>query len=92
MSRSGWFRIGPNVTPPSEENFALYEKQEATLDPAERNEVLSELYINTYKDAQLIFLHNSIEAALGRLNINWPISSTQGYTQAYMYRAQVLNT
>ncbi len=70
----------------------LYQQQEATLNPTARNEVLAELYIEAYQQAQMVYLHNSIDAALGRKNIEWPIGRVQSYNERFMYRARVLNT
>ena len=85
----GFYYVSPL---PESRIVDLYHQQEATLDPGARNEVLADLYIEAYQQAQMVYLHNSIEAALGRKNINWPIGRVQGYNERAMYRAQVLNT
>ena len=84
---------GYHVSPlPASRIGELYQQQEATLDPTARNEVLAELYIETYQQAQAVYLHNSIDATLGRKNIEWPIGRVQSYNERYMYRAKVLTT
>ena len=84
---------GYHVSPlPASRIGELYQQQEATLDPTARNEVLAELYIEMYQQAQAVYLHNSIDATLGRKNIEWPIGRVQSYNERYMYRARVLNT
>ena len=82
-----------NVTPlPETRIFELYQQQEETLDPALRNEILAELYIEAYSQAQFIYLHNALEAALMREFVDWDLTKTQGYHQTYLYAAKILNT
>ena len=82
-----------HVTPlPDTRILDLYQQQEATLDPRARNEVLAELYVEAYSQAQFIYLHNAFEAALTRDYVDWPIGRLEAYNHDDMHHARILRT
>ena len=82
-----------HVTPlPETRILELYELQEVTVDPVERNLILADLYVEAYTQAQFIYLHNSLEGALMRDWVDWDIGDTQGWTQTFAYSARILKT